>query len=111
MLTLVFLLIFIPVERLATREANLVRPRTTSAARLGTDKLCPASAVGRVGHLCQGTTEATGLLLIAQSAIGRLLSCKDMMPLCASSGRQTSRDPMSEGWLWGGGIQPSTFLF
>ena len=79
-LTLVFLLIFIPVERLATREANLVRPCTTSHARRRTDKLCPASAIGRLRDIGQGTAKATGLLLTGQSALCCLLSCQDMMP-------------------------------
>jgi phosphatidylinositol glycan class Q protein len=47
LLTLVGLLIFVPVERLATREANLVRSPPIKTRRLHTDKLYLNSTLDR----------------------------------------------------------------
>jgi len=67
-LTLVFLVLFIPVERLATREANLVRLcRSSQLPRNRTDgDLSQAPAIARIRPLCPRAIEAKGLLLISR---------------------------------------------
>ncbi len=83
-LSLVFVLIFIPIERLATREGNLVRrcrPSPSPGFRpefmLILARL-PAPAFDRIRYIGQGTTEATGLFL-ADRPRACWLTCQSMM--------------------------------
>lgn len=72
-LSLVFLCIFLPVERLATREGNLVRryaPLAVSELQVQTDQPNSASARDGIRHFGQGTTKEAGLFLA-----GRLRTC------------------------------------
>lgn len=65
-LTLIFFFVFIPVERLATREANLVRgsyaTQNISNNMLMKDVLAPSGAGFRC--LCKGATEEARVILI-----------------------------------------------
>lgn len=79
-LTLAFLFIAIPVERLATREAKLVRPppprsRPESVLICYT---CAAPPIARLRYISQRAAEEERVVLRA-SAIVRCLSCPSMM--------------------------------
>jgi hypothetical protein len=79
-LSLVFLVIFLPVERLATREANLVRPCFPACpARIPADQPCPASTVDGVRYIGQRAVETAGIFLRGRWMCRRCLSCQSMM--------------------------------
>jgi hypothetical protein len=76
---LVFLFIAIPVERLATREAKLVRPsphRHIESILISYTRAAPPSAWLR--HIGQGAAEEERVVLRAVVAL-RWLSCPSIM--------------------------------
>jgi hypothetical protein len=60
-LSIFFFLFIIPVERLASRETDLVGP--SILGRINTAKFFTASTIRKYRHICAGTITKAGLFL------------------------------------------------